>query len=274
MNTKINWALGMVCGLGISTLASASSVILNEYNAVPSTKTIGKTDSYFGNSYQGNGGNWFELVVTKDHLDMTGWTLNWKESGKSGVISLSNNSFWSDMRKGVILTIIENQSSAGKNTDTDTSLNYTTDWWANICTLSEQNRYNNGNSNSLLHTTYTTGGGNKGDFTTSNDGWQLQILDDNGTIVMDWTGEGIYPTTGVGSDEVFKLQADPSAEITPTNKNYSDGSSSTFGSANSWTTNGVSYTQNFSVLRTGVVPEPATLIFLAMGVVAGMYRRK
>ena len=53
----------------------AADVILNEYNAVIGSKFLGGgdgSDSYFG-KVEGNGGDWFELVVITDQLDMRNW---------------------------------------------------------------------------------------------------------------------------------------------------------------------------------------------------------
>ena len=51
--------------------APPSPLILNEYNAVTPTKLLKNlgTDSFWGR-IPGNGGDWFELVVTGDHLDV------------------------------------------------------------------------------------------------------------------------------------------------------------------------------------------------------------
>ena len=53
-----------------------SPLILNEFNAVQPTKKLDNlgSDPFLGR-IDGNGGNWFELVVTSDHLDVRGWTL-------------------------------------------------------------------------------------------------------------------------------------------------------------------------------------------------------
>jgi len=71
--------------IGVGRVLGAD-VILNEYNAVNGSDFLnGGTafededggyadDSYFGR-VQGNGGDWFELVVITDHLDMRGWKL-------------------------------------------------------------------------------------------------------------------------------------------------------------------------------------------------------
>ena len=108
----------------------AGGLIMNEYNAVGSTKYLTEVigdpskgvDSYFGRVL-GNGGNWVELVVTQDHLDIRGWKLRWAETlntatngtdlwygngaVEQGIVTFSNNAKWSDMRAGTILTVCE-----------------------------------------------------------------------------------------------------------------------------------------------------------------------
>ena len=73
----------------LSFLANAfgSDIILNEYNAVGNSDFLNSgnasvdsdggraSDSYFGR-IMGNGGDWFELVVITDHLDMRNWKLD------------------------------------------------------------------------------------------------------------------------------------------------------------------------------------------------------
>jgi hypothetical protein len=88
------------------------------------------------------------------------------------------------------------------------------------------------------------------------------VLDALSQVWFGPAGEGITPATGIGSDEVWKLEADPSAAITPAS-NYRDGSSSSFGAPNLWSSG--AFTQDFSALR-AVVPEPgaATLVGVAL----------
>ena len=67
--------------LGSSGPARASNpgdLILNEFSAVGDAFYLrnGGTDPFLG-TVQGNGGNWIELVVVTDHLDIRGWTLEW-----------------------------------------------------------------------------------------------------------------------------------------------------------------------------------------------------
>ena len=72
--------------------AFGADIILNEYNAVSSTLFLNggnasadsnggrASDSYFGR-VQDNGGDWFELVVITDHLDMRNWKLDIYDNG-------------------------------------------------------------------------------------------------------------------------------------------------------------------------------------------------
>ena len=111
-------------------------------------------------------------------------------------------------------------------------------------------------------------------FSVSNDNTQITLRDALAQIWFGPAGEGITPTTGVGSTEVWKLEADPSAAITPTS-NYKDGSSSTFGAPNLW--NGGANAQNFSALRSVVVPEPSATTLLGVtlsALLASRFRKR
>jgi hypothetical protein len=105
------------------------------------------------------------------------------------------------------------------------------DWWINV------------QAASVGSGTYITAS----DFEVSNETWQLTIRDSSGQVVFGPVGEGIQPVSGIGSDEVFKLESDPSRYIHP-HSNYNDGSSSTFGAANVYAAG--TLVQDFSVLRT------------------------
>jgi hypothetical protein len=140
-----------VCALSGVGGANAAEVILNEYNAVNAGRYLGantyslsdKEDEYFATipglngdgRVQGNGGNWFELVVTGDHIDMRNWQLRWAETGKfendgsfvwysppsgpipdQGIITLSDSAVWSDLRAGTIVTF---SSRTGFRVDTN-----------------------------------------------------------------------------------------------------------------------------------------------------------
>ena len=128
--------------------SAAAPVILNEYNAVGSSNYLNsseyqdntKQDPYFANfpgmpdgRIQGNGGNWFELVVVEDHVDMRGWQLRWAEHESAygtrdiwlgaepvdemgvlryvdqGTITFSFSEIWSDLPAGSIITVSEQE---------------------------------------------------------------------------------------------------------------------------------------------------------------------
>ena len=86
-------------------------------------------------------------------------------------------------------------------------------------------------------------------FSVSNTNTQITIFDAGGAPVFGPAGEGVEPPTGVGSTEVFKLEEDPGAHITPVS-NYNDGSSSSFGAPNIY--NAGATVQDLTLLRSAV----------------------
>jgi hypothetical protein len=220
--------------------------------------TLGLSDTLFG-FVRGNGGNWIELVVIADHLDVRGWTLEWHNADPDrGTVTFQSHSIWSDLRSGTIITIREDDLDSGQIL---TDLSYDPqngDWWihANIDDLTVVNQ---------------TG------FKVDNDNWSMKIWDgpilcllpipqdctpDGPTaVIQDWVGEGTGlwgGTGGVGNNEVGKLEQDPSAAAatTPPTPMYNDGTSSTFSSENLW--EGGAMTQDFSALRAVIAfPVPA-----------------
>jgi hypothetical protein len=260
------------------------AAILNEYNAVGSTRWLGGVDStaedvFFGRVL-GNGGNWFEIIVTQDQVDMRGWQFHWQEDRDgggfdTGTLTLTDRIcdggesdgeacedapdcpggtcvdflFWSEMRAGTIITFTESDTAAG-GLDTDTSFNPSpsvvdADWWININTLSggvPQTRY--------VTTATTVPGDGPGNFSVGNDNWKLTIEDATGTPVFGPVGEGICDFSGVSSREVGKLEEDPGSWITPCS-NYNDGTSSTFGHPNRWSAGTLE--QDFGPVRGTVI---------------------
>ncbi|MDI9431441.1 MAG: hypothetical protein QM570_06955 [Planctomycetota bacterium] len=209
----------------MSATAWGADVILNEYNAVGGSEFLNGGDSavdedggrasdrYFGR-VQGNGGDWFELVVITDHLDMRGWHLDIFEGGAlDETLTLTDHAIWSDLRSGTILTVAEDVPS-------DISYNPAAgDWWINV-------QANNDADGLYIEAS---------SFPVSSNNWQLRIRDAAGAIVFGPAGEGISPVSGISSTEVFRLEEDPDATITPYSNDYDDGSDfSTFGSANRW----------------------------------------
>ena len=233
--------------------ARAAKLILNEYNAVSASSYLNggtaavdddggaAADAFFGRVL-GNGGDWFELVVVADHLDVRGWKLDLCDNGVCNEqLVFSQDPLWADLRAGTIITVAE-------DVPTDASYDPANgDWWINIQAI------DGGPS------TYIT----PNSFPVSNDNWQLTIHDAANGLVFGPAGEGVQPVTGINNREVWKLEADPSAAITPVSF-YNDGSSSSFGSPNRW--NGGANVQHFSALR-AAVPEAEGLTLFGVALV-------
>ena len=281
----------------------AADVILNEYNSVSSSRYL-DDDDYSGSDkgdpffvrtdipdgrIQGNGGNWFELVVTDDHLDMRNWQLRWAEQGTNtgtrniwtgtgtvdqGTISLSGADIWSDLRSGSIITFSELETIQVDTTPQGTEKNFTNlndvdgtfeqtyslatdtsydpaggDWWIHVSTLDELD-----SAIPLATTVTNVADDNPGNFSVGNDDWQLTILSATGAVEYGPVGEGIGPLGGVNSRDVGKLEENPTKLIIPDSA-YNDGTSSTIGAPNSWTSGTV--TQDFAALRS-IDLEPGT----------------
>ena len=235
LNDRWTW---VVCGVLIcSSSLWGAHAILNEYNAVNSTEFLNggnaavdgdggrASDTYFGR-VEGNGGDWFELVVITDHLDMRNWKLDMYENGTlSKTLNLTGHAIWSDLRGGTIITVSE---------DVPSDISYDPaagDWWINV------------HANDNADGRYIEAS----NFGVSANNWQLRIRNSSGSVVFGPAGEGVFPKTGIGGTEIFRLEADPIASITADSAKY-DGAKdfSTFGVPNRW---GV---QDFSQLRPAV----------------------
>lgn len=226
----------------------AADVILNEYNAVDGSSFLGggdssadetggrASDSYFGR-VPGNGGDWFELAVLKDHLDMRGWQLDTFISGKlDKTLTLTAQPIWSDLRAGTIITVAQDVPS-------DVSYDPAAgDWWINVqASTTADGKYISAKS-----------------FTVSNKNFQLRIRNISGAIVFGPAGEGVAPNASVGDTEVFILKTDPSAAVTANSADYDTSKHfSTFGSPNRWGR------QDFNDLRPVITPTAASLKVLS-----------
>jgi len=241
-------SISLALFLAVPTVAAGAPLILNEYNAVSGSRWLNggdqdfdedctpemlpcdpAADSFFGR-VEGNGGDWFELVVVADGLDIRGWQLAIRdEEGPQDTLVVSQHEIWSQLRAGTIITVAE---------DLPPDVDYhpeAGDWWIHV------QASNDVADEDAIYITNTN-------FPVNNDDWQLTILDEGGRVVYGPAGEGISPSSGVGGDEVFKLETDPSALITPDSLAYQDGKSSTFGAPNQFSGGMV---QDFSALRDG-----------------------
>ena len=251
--------------LGCAGGLNAADLILNEYNAVgnnswldcdgPHCPTCGgppcKEDLFCFGRIEGNGGNWFELVVTRNHLDIRGWQLEWTEDpadprdpADAGKLTLTDDLLWTDLRGGTIITFIELDRVAG-GWDTDTSYDPDAgDWWINIATLD----YEGMPQTQYVTTTTNVVGDGPGNFSVGRRNWQLTIRDADSNVVFGPCGEGAPgEAADVSNEEVFKLEEDPGPDIHPVDSAYRDGTSSTFGHPNIWS--GGDNQQDFGLLR-------------------------
>jgi hypothetical protein len=236
----------LALSLFLSTSLWGADVILNEYNAVAPDKFLNggdasadkaggrASDTFFGR-VRGNGGDWLELVVIEDHLDMRGWKLDLFENGSlTKTLTLTSHPIWSDLRSGTLITVAE---------DVPSDISYDPavgDWWINVQARSDADG---------LYITAAS-------FEVSHMNWQLRIRDIAGKVVFGPAGEGISPHDGIDDTEVFMLESNPKATTTPASGSYDGcGDFSTFGAPN------MDGGQNFGNLRT-VQPAPASITLL------------
>ena len=233
-------------------VAGAADVILNEYNAVDDADFLenSASDPFWGRR-AGNGGDWFELAVISDHLNMQGWSfLVVNRTGGVGeesfLITLTNHPLWSDIRSGTIITISEDLASNASSYNPVVGR-----WWINV----RPSEFGTYAVASCVNPVCLPSAVN---WKVSNNDTQITILDASGGVVFGPAGEGIQPAAGIGQTEVFKLEQDPDATVTPTSPAYRDGSSSTFGRPNRY--NAGTMVQDFSALRSVVPYEPLTTV--------------
>ena len=237
---------------------AAGELIINEFNAVGEAKFLQYDalkpwegqDSYFGR-IQGNGGNWIELVVTEDHLDIRGWSVEWMNADPdSGVTTFSDDARWSDLRSGTIITIIESIDDLVPEVANlqDTDFNDTVDTIGTAFNIDTDFGFDPGAGDWTVNawlsdaTLFTTGS-----FKVDNDNWEGTIKDDLGGVVQGPIGEGLLGWTGggVNSQEIGRLELDPSNAAALSN--YDDGDYSTFGEPNNY--DDQTAVQDFSALR-------------------------
>ena len=227
----------------LSGPAFAAPLIVNEYNGVREDKPLknGGSDPFLGTPpgtpVNGNGSlgapvgeqnDWLELVVVADGLDIRGWSLQLIDDGNAAqTVSFTGDALWANLAAGTIIVLFEADDIPE---DTDAS-----DFRLALRV----------NGNGSTAATYLTP---QADVDISNRDFEVTILDDRGRAIFGPTGEVIIGG-GIGSDEVFKLEVDPSALVTEADLGYNDGTSSTFGAPNVF--NAGTQVQDFSALQGG-----------------------
>ncbi|KAG1648669.1 hypothetical protein GQR58_029660 [Nymphon striatum] len=236
-----SWSPLTSASYSLSSGAQPLSLVLNEYNAVGSSKFLGGgaagdiangSDQTFGRVV-GNGGDWLELVVLEDGLDIRNWTveiwhLDFGNLVESAILQFTNDPALASLQGGTIITISEDIAD-------DLSFDGIDDWHINFqATDSDAGQYITPASQE--------------NFAIDKDNTQIAIFDGNGDPIMIRTGEGTVPDVLVNSEEVFKLEAAPTSAVTYNSTAYADGTSSTWGLPNTWANGAV--TQDLSDLRT------------------------
>ena len=223
-----------------------AELILNEYNAVRITSYLNggtlamdenggmAADPFFGRVL-GNGGDWIELVVIAEGLDIRNWQLEiYEDNLLNAVLTFSNDALWTGLEAGTIITIAEDVPNDISYAPVENPLDQDDgDWWIHV----------QANGVTPAVPAYITQTG----FKVNNDDWQLIIKDHLGEVIFGPAGEGISPTVGVSSQEVCKLESPPSAVVKETDPGYDDGRLSSFGARNLFA--GGSGSQDFVALR-------------------------
>ena len=265
----------------VVVLPATSEVLVNEFNAVSSSRRINGgvipvpadgdgVDTFFG-TVDGNGGDWLELVVVGNGsagtTDLRGWRIEIDEGAGSKfaadeVIVLSQDPYWAAVPNGTILTITELTSAQG-GLDTwihkvnrlgqagGSGLNDGGYAWSNIHYLDPV----------YIDQAESSVGDGLG---ISSNNTQIRILKPRAgaagqfDVVAGPVGEGVQPLAGVNNTEVLELEVDPTPNVTPylpetttdtTVFIYDDGNGSTFGSPNRFT--GGTQAQNFGGYQAG-----------------------
>ncbi|UCE58159.1 MAG: lamin tail domain-containing protein [Phycisphaerales bacterium] len=238
----MNWKAVVIGVVAASLIRAdtlhAADVILNEYNAVGNGQFLeGDGRDTYWDQIEENGGDWFELAIVTDHLDMRGWQLVIHDELSDDItLTLTQHEIWSNLRSGTIVTVSQELANNVESYNPAVG-----QWWLNV------------KADDDAGGTFITAS----NFRVNNNSWQLTIEDAFGSVVFGPAGEGVNPTSGVSDQEVLKLEQDPSQSITPLS-NYGDGQSSSFGSPNIW--DGGAGLQDFSALRAVVPYNPLTAV--------------
>lgn len=253
--------------------AQRGGLVLNEYNGVSATMFLEADDEPFeGRDYgafrdltleagltkagriKGNGGNWLELVVVQDRLDIRGWTLNWSNADitppptpenpnplpeNHGIVQFSQNDLWKNLRAGTIITVIEDStfepefadgSKLGHELNLTDNVSFNpaaNDWWIHVETKESDP------ASSYISTPDSK-------FKTDNDSWQLTIRNALGQDMFGPVGEAVgnnpndpddgWGGSGINNQEIGMMHANPGP--TSSGLDFNDRDYSTFGAPN------------------------------------------
>ena len=190
------------------------SIVLNEWNAVEEGAYLDDDgeDRALGR-VAGNGGDWIELVVLEDGLDLRGWRLAMRDrTGDRGELTFTDATVLAELRAGTILTVAEDLP---EDTAYDPERG---DWRLHLRAADD-----------ATGETITAA-----DFDVTARDWQLTIWDADGHIRFGPAGEGVSPRQGIGGDEVGLLAGNPLDSVRRTSDRYADGTISTYGAPNEW----------------------------------------
>jgi len=177
------------------------ALVLNEYNAVDANAgNWAGQDPAFPDDPT-NGGDWFELAIVTDGLDLRGWSVElWDRDRSSETLKqtdtfvFADDPLWSDLRAGSLIAIAE-------SVEQDASYLPRADDWSITVTP----------TGGLL-----LGGGSG--FDTNRRGFRIAVRDANGNLVGPFMGEteewrfGQADTPNVSAAEVGALCVPPTAD--------------------------------------------------------------
>ncbi|YCM42361.1 lamin tail domain-containing protein [Verrucomicrobiaceae bacterium 227] len=246
----------------LNVIPLESPLILNEYNAVAPDAFLGggtaedpdgDFDTRLGR-IQGNGGFWAEFVVVGSPLesgpvDLRNWHFYFESSTWWVSFTLKPNPALAAIPRGTILTFTNlPDTSPTRLQVADHALS--DGWfWTNI----------NLHDRALVELSDYSANGLRNHTTAI---WHQQLAvtvsspDSFRGVVMGPAGERTATNLDLGSDEVFKLEEDPTSTTSPIHGNYDDGETSTFGAPNLWDDRQA--TQDFSAYTPSHLPPVVT----------------
>ena len=205
----------------ITVFNTQPKVVLNEYNAVSGTSLHASLDGDLRlGRIEGNGGDWFELVVVGSGfgstVDMRGWQIDVSQV-TGGVrltdtITLAQDSFWAAVPAGAILTFTEDNAAEGGY---DTALNaddrlstarysWSNIWLGDTALIASVN----GASTSGI-------GASASGIVINKDDTQIAVRNASGIYEFGPVGEGTWRHPEIDDTSCFYLAADPGSGIYP-----------------------------------------------------------